>query len=124
LNYYDEPIVNIDETISKLKSNVVVRRASQGTNISVTVSIEAFSTILGPIYFKATCVSEDKESVWYAYLPIITSSSPEKFTLIEPTGSPYVLFSSSGKVAENLPLLFTTNKEIISVELPPINSYF
>ena len=64
-----------------------------------------------PTCLKATCVSEDEKSTWYAYLPIvICSSDPSStasFKLVEPSAAPYVQFSSGGNVAEDMPKTFT-----------------
>lgn len=61
--------------------------------------------ISNPTCLKAICISEDGKSTWYAYLPIVEVHWGYK--LIEPSSAPYIQFSSSGNIAEDMPKIFT-----------------
>ena len=100
LQYYDGDADEIDS------SNIALVRVDGGTAPEITeVVITEIVNKDGDTCLKTTVSAGD--ATYYAYLPIIAKKDESTLTLIEPSSAPYVQFSSSGKIAEDMPKTFT-----------------
>lgn len=110
-------------------NNIEVRNVATGVAVKLATikfynqngEIETQSQLQESVYLKAECYSADNKSVWYGYLPIITITSDLK--LKEPSSCPCITFTAAGKVAENIPLTFTTSDVVTSVKMAEIEAF-